>query len=52
VIQFFRQLVWTRAAAFVAEATATGGSSGPQARRGVTFESAQVVAEILAPGCR
>jgi HK97 family phage major capsid protein len=48
VIQFFRQLVWTRAAAFVAEATATGGSSGLKPEGGVTFESAQVVAEILA----
>lgn len=48
VIQFFRQLVWTRAAAFVGEATATGGSSGLKPEGGVTFESAAVVAQILA----
>lgn len=48
VIQFFRQLVWTRAAAFVAEATATSGNSGLKPEAGVTFDSDSVTAEVLA----
>jgi HK97 family phage major capsid protein len=48
VIQFFRQLVWSRAAAFVAEATATTGNSGLKPESGVTFEAASVTVETLA----
>lgn len=48
VIQFFRELTHTNNAAFVAEATATSGSSGLKPESALTFESDAVTAQTLA----
>lgn len=48
VIQFFRELVFTNAAAFVEEASNTSDTSGTKAESALTFEADSVTAEILA----
>lgn len=48
VIQFFRELLFTNAAAFTAEATATSGASGAKPESALTFEADSVTAEVIA----
>jgi HK97 family phage major capsid protein len=48
LIQFFRELLFTNAAAFVAEATATAGSSGLKPESALTFEADSATVQTLA----